>query len=69
MIVRFPMYFEVVGYQEIDVPDYIDPDDEESIKQYIDDNWDMIPLPPLGDCCEISDGCEFDWECQVEVIS
>ncbi len=44
-IVKFPMYFEVCGYQTIVLPDYVDAYDEEAVKDYIDDNWEHIKLP------------------------
>lgn len=68
MTVRFPMYFEVVGYQEIDLPDDIDPNDIEAIKEYIDDEWPDIPLPPREDWEELSDTCEFDLESRIEIL-
>lgn len=68
MKVRFPIYFEVVGYQEIDLPDDIDPDDEDAIKRYIDDSWGDIPFPDLCDCEEIVDGCQFDWESDIAIL-
>ena len=74
MLVQFPVFFEVVGCQEVEIPDedIEDTDDEtirmESIKQWIDDNWSDIPLPEFEYCSPITDGCEFDWNCDVEVI-
>ena len=67
MKVRFHMYFEVVGYGELDLPDDIDPDDEDAVKQFIEDEWPDIPLPPLSECEDIPESCEFDWEAPIEV--
>jgi hypothetical protein len=63
--VVFPMYFEVCGMQKIVLPDYIDANDEDAIKEYIDDNWDHIKLP---DDYEYVGDNGFDYECEIEVI-
>lgn len=44
-VVRFPVYFEAVGYHELELPDDIDPDDDDTVRQFIDDNLDNIPIP------------------------
>ena len=49
MTVRFPVYFEVVGYQELKLPDDINPSDEHSVLEFISDHWDDVPLPPMDE--------------------
>ena len=44
-VVRFPVYFEAIGYHELELPDDIDPDDDDAVRQFIDDNLDNIPIP------------------------
>lgn len=63
--VRFPVYFEVVGYRELEIPDYIDPDDEYAVREFIDDSWDHVPLP---DDYEYVGGCVFDWDAPIHVL-
>ncbi len=63
--VKFTMYFEAAGYQEIPLPDDIDAADEQAIKEYIDDNWDHIKLPKEFDYVGDSG---FDFESPVTVI-
>lgn len=65
-LVRFIMYFEVAGYQEIPLPDDIDAEDEEAIKEYIDANWEHIKLPKEYDY--IGDN-GFDFESPIKVIN
>jgi len=67
MKVRFPMYFEVVGYGELDLPDSINPDDEDAVKEFIEDEWPDIPLPDLRDCEDLPESCVFDWDSVIEV--
>ena len=52
--VSFGMYWQVYGVQEIDLPDGIDTDDEDAVKDYIRSVWDDIPLP-IGDYVSGSD--------------
>ena len=63
--VKFTMYFEVAGYQEIPLPDDIDVEDEEAIKEYIDENWEHIKLPEEYDYVG-NNG--FDFESPIKVI-
>ena len=67
MIVRFPIYFEVCGYGELELPDDVDPDDEDAVKQFIADQWDDVPLPEMEDVEFVDGTCEFDWNCCVEI--
>lgn len=63
--VKFTMYFEVAGYQGIPLPDDIDVEDEEAIKEYIDENWEHIKLPEEYDYVG-NNG--FDFESPIKVI-
>lgn len=63
--VKFIMYFEVAGYQEIQLPDDIDVEDEEAIKEYIDENWEHIKLPEEYDYVG-NNG--FDFESPIKII-
>lgn len=63
--VRFLMYFEVCGYQELILPDYIDSDDEDKVKEYIADSWEHVKLPEEYDY--VSDG-GFDFESPIEIL-
>ena len=63
--VRFPMYFEVAGYQTVVLPDFVDAKDGDAVRAYIDENWEHIKLP---DDYEYVDGsCEFDFESPIKV--
>ena len=68
MKVRFPMYFECVAYQEIDLPDYIDPDNEQAVKDYVESEWWDIPLPDENKWEFVDGTCEFDPEGIYSVI-
>ena len=68
MKVRFPIYFEVVGYGELDLPAEIDPKDEDAVKDYIESRWDELPLPPLGDVDYIPESCVFDRESIIKIV-
>jgi len=63
--VRFPMYFEVVGMQEIPLPEYVDSTDENAVREYIADSWDHIHLPNEYDYCGDNG---FDFESPIEII-
>ena len=41
-IVKFPMYFKVCVYQTMVLPDYVDANDEDAVKEFIVDNWEHI---------------------------
>lgn len=64
-LVRFPVYFQVCGYQTMELPDDLDAEDEDAVKEYIDDHWPDVALPKeteyVGD-----DG--FDFESIIEII-
>jgi len=64
-IVRFPMYFEVFGYQELVLPDYIDSNDEDAVREYIADSWEHIKLP--SDTEYVGDS-GFDFESPIEIL-
>lgn len=63
-IVKFPMYFECVGYQTLVLPDDVDPDDEDAVWDYIESEWDGLPLPDNYEYCG---GCEADRESIYEI--
>lgn len=73
MKVKFPMYFEAVCMQELEIPDDAieETDDEtirmESIFQWLEDHWDDIPLPDIGEADYVDGTCNFDWDADVEV--
>lgn len=62
--VRFGMFWQEYGYQEIDLPDDIDDTDEKAVKDYIKSVWDDIPLP-TGDYVSGSDELDEDFGVQV----
>lgn len=64
-IVRFPVYFEAVGYHELELPDDIDPDDDDAVRHFIDDNLDDVPIPEDH---EVVGGYNFDWDSYIEVF-
>ena len=43
--VRFGMYWESYGHQDIELPDGIDENDHEAVCDYIRNNWNDIPIP------------------------
>ena len=53
--VTFGMVWQVSGRQSIDLPDDIDINDEDAVKDYIRENWSDIPLPGDGDYIPESD--------------
>ena len=61
MKIYFPMYFEAGTYQELDLPDNIDPEDGDAVREYLNEVWEDIPLPDNGEW-EYGGSCEFDWE-------
>lgn len=56
--VTFSMVWQCIGYQTIELPDDIDATDEEAVRDYIEDNWEDIPLPP--DCDYLPESDELD---------
>ena len=62
------MFFEVAALQEIELPDSIDTNDEDEVRQYIQDNWDDIPLPDTGTWDYICGTCQPDVEGPIQVI-
>lgn len=65
-IVRFPVYFEAVGYHELELPDDIDPDDDNAVRHFIDDHWDEVPIPEDHEV--VSEYSCFDFESYIEVF-
>lgn len=63
--VRFPIYCEVCGYQELALPDYIDPDNERAVKDYIANMCGEIGLP---EDCEYVGDPSFDLRSPIEVF-
>lgn len=66
--VRFPMFFEVCAYQEVELPDTVDSNDEEAVRQYIEDSWDDIPLPDESTWDYVSGTCWPDEGADIRVI-
>ena len=66
MKIEFNMYWEVCGKQVVDVPDSLDVNDRKAVMQYLEDNWDSIPLPKNS---EYVDGtCLPDSETSYRVV-
>ena len=53
--VTFGMVWQVSAKQTIELPDDIDTTDEETVRDYILENWSDIPLPSDGDYIPESD--------------
>ena len=66
--VRFPIYFEVVGYGELELPDEVDSEDEETVKDFIQSQWEDVPLPDFSEVEEVADSWEYDREAAFEII-
>lgn len=62
--VKFGMVWQMYGHQEIDLPDDVDANDIDEVKDYIKSVWDDIPLPD-GDYVSSSDELDCDY---IEVI-
>lgn len=66
--VRFGMFWQCYGYQDIELPDDIDANDKEAVKQYLESIWADIPLPE-GDYVSGSDEPDFEfmdiYKCEV----
>ena len=43
--VKFGMIWSVYGKQTVDLPDNINPDDLDAVKDYLETIWADIPLP------------------------
>lgn len=75
-VVRFPVYFEAVGYHDLKLPDDIDPDDDDAVRQFIDDHWDDVPIPEDHGVVDwklqfkrrIPRGYNFDWDSYIEIF-
>lgn len=63
--VTFGMVWQVSGKQTINLPDDIDTTDEEAVRNYIQEQWDNIPLPTESDYIPESD--EFDGLTDIEI--
>ena len=57
--VSFGMFWQSYGYQQIELPDTVDPNDPEAVKSHIRENWDHIGLPAGS---YVGDSAEFDEE-------
>lgn len=58
-IVHFGMVWQSYGHQSLELPDEVDANDIDAVRQYILDHWDEIPIPE-GDYIGYSD--ELDEE-------
>ena len=68
MKVRFPMYIQAVVYQEIEIPDAVNPFNEEEVRELIDEKWDSIPLPDNTEWEYYGDD-GIDWDAPIEIIN
>ena len=59
MKVYFGMYYQAYGLAAFEVPDSLKNEDEETIREYIKDHWDEVPLPN-GEYVPGSDEPDFD---------
>lgn len=65
--VRFPIFFTAVAYQEIDIPEAVNPGDFDQVRDLINEKFDDVPLPPRSEWEYV--GCDgFDWEAPIEVL-
>ena len=64
-VVRFPVFFECCGEQQLVLPDSIDADNEDAVKDYIEDHiWELsIPedAEPVGNI-------EIDWDAPIKIV-
>ena len=58
--VTFGMVWQMAGKQTIDIPDDMDPNDQDAIRDYIQENWDNISIPSDGEGDYISGSDELD---------
>ena len=63
--VKFGMIWSVYGKQTVDLPDNINPDDLDAVKDYLETIWADIPLPE-GEYIDNSD--ELDEDGEIEII-
>ena len=63
--VTFAMSWTEYGIQSIEIPDDIDTSDIETVKEYIKDNWDDIPLPH-GNYISGSDELDEDFPIEIQ---
>ena len=65
--VKFGMVWQCYGYQDIELPDDIDINDEDAVQEYLENNWDNIPLPE-GEYVSGSDELDLEfmeaYECE-----
>ena len=57
--IRFGMFWECYGYQNIELPDDIDANDSEAICDYLRENWNGISIPAGS---YVTDSDDFDPE-------
>ena len=62
--VSFPIYFEAVARAELVLPDYVDADDEDDVRAFIENEWGAVQIPAefeyIGDT-------GFDWQSPIEI--
>lgn len=67
-IVRFPIYYECVAYHELELPDHVDAEDEDAVKDYISEHWEELPFPDDTDDIDfVSEENGFDWASAIKV--
>lgn len=57
--VRFGMFWQCYGYQTVDLPDNVNADDIDAVKDYLRSIWPDIPLPE-GDYVSESDDLDTE---------
>ena len=62
--VKFGMIWSVYGKQTVDLPDNINPDDLDAVKDYLETIWADIPLPE-GEYIDNSDDLDEDGEIEI----
>ena len=58
--VTFRAYWQVYSDVTIDLPDDIDPNDEDEVKAFVQEQWDQMELPEDADYLPASDEVDFD---------
>lgn len=64
--VKFGMIWLVTGTQEVNLPDNINPDNEQEVISYLKKNWLRIPIPDNGEY--LSDTDVLDKNYPIEII-
>ena len=65
--VRFGVSWMCYAKQEIELPDDIDPDDEDAVRGYIESVWEDVPLPGNSDAY-VSGSDSLDVDAPFEIV-